>query len=488
MHSLRRAIDLAPNLVDAHRKLASALDILGREADAVAAYEAVVRLDPTDALAWGRIGNICFGSLQPSRAIVAYRAAAKALTADPALASLFQAQAALTAGNKEEVIRITQSVLADDPARADAHVLLGQVLAESGDTTEAASHYRTALDNDPTLVGVWYPFSTLHKFTAGDAPVIARMAACLDQPMLTHSQRMAIHFALGKAHDDLKNYATAMHHLDAANQLRAVYGRLNRGQLQRQTDQVIAGTPKGFLNRVPEAGVPDELPILIVGMPRSGTTLVEQILSSHPMVAAGGELEFWRQRDRAGLKVFEAADEALAAHTLAADYLKTLRDISADAARVTDKMPFNFAHLGVIRQLFPRATIVHCRRHPIDTCLSNYATNFAFRYDYAAERGSLVFFYREYQRLMAHWRDVLPPDRFIEVDYEELVENPEPITRQLIATCGLTWDDACLSPQSNRRIIATASLWQARQPIYRSSTERWRRYEPWLGELRTLGD
>jgi hypothetical protein len=222
-------------------------------------------------------------------------------------------------------------------------------------------------------------------------------------------------------------------------------------------------------------------------MPRSGTTLVEQILSCHPDVAAGGELGFWRQHKTAtDLDVFATATHPEAIRRVARDYLALLRAVSPTAARVTDKMPFNFAFLGIIRQVFPRATIVHCRRHPIDTCLSIFATDFGAPLDFAGDRGSLVFFYREYQRLMAHWREALPPDRFIEVDYEALVAAPEPLTRQLIATCGLEWNDACLAPHLNRRQITTASLWQARQPIYRTSVERWRRYEPWLGELRAL--
>ncbi len=171
---------------------------------------------------------------------------------------------------------------------------------------------------------------------------------------------------------------------------------------------------------------------------------------------------------------------------LAGDYLAVLRGISPDAARVTDKMPFNFGLLGIIRQVFPRAAIVHCRRHPVDTCLSIFGTDFEAAIDFAGERGSLVFFYRQYLRLMAHWREVLPAERFIEVDYEELVADPEKLTRRMIATCGLEWNDACLAPHRNRRRIATASVWQARQPIYRTSVERWRRYEPWLGELREL--
>ena len=149
-------------------------------------------------------------------------------------------------------------------------------------------------------------------------------------------------------------------------------------------------------------------------------------------------------------------------------------------------MPYNFWRLGLIRQAFPRATVVHCRRHPVDTCLSIYATDFAVADDFVSDRGVLAAYYRQYQKLMAHWRTVLPADHFIEVDYEGLVADPEAAARRLIAACGLAWDDACLAPHLNRRRIMTASVWQARQPIYDSSVGRWRRYQPWLGELGAL--
>ena len=142
--------------------------------------------------------------------------------------------------------------------------------------------------------------------------------------------------------------------------------------------------------------------------------------------------------------------------------------------------------LGVIHRVFPNAILIHCRRHPIDTALSIFTTTFERNFEYASDRSDLVFYVRQYQRLMAHWREVLPGDRFIEVDYEALVADPQPQTRRLVAACGLDWNDACLAPQVNTRRIETASLWQARQPIYRTSVERWRRYKPWLGELREL--
>ena len=175
-----------------------------------------------------------------------------------------------------------------------------------------------------------------------------------------------------------------------------------------------------------------------------------------------------------------------ATRRVADDFLATLRAFGAGAKKITDKMPDNFLLLGLIHRVFPNATLIHCRRHPIDTALSILATDFNSPLEYASEPGDLVFFYRQYERMMAHWRKVLPSDRLIEVDYEALVADPEPQTRRLIAACGLEWNDACLAPHRNTRKVETASVWQVRQPIYRTSVERWRRYEPWLGELREL--
>jgi hypothetical protein len=171
---------------------------------------------------------------------------------------------------------------------------------------------------------------------------------------------------------------------------------------------------------------------------------------------------------------------------LGADYLALLRRIGPDAARVTDKNPFNFLHLGAIQLTLPGSRAIHCRRDPIDTCLSVYFTRFATPLAFAYDRGDLVFYYRQYERLMAHWRALTPADRLLEIDYEALVSDREAVTRRMIAFCGLPWDAACLAPEGNSRRVNTASVWQARQPVYGSSVERWRRYEPWLGELGQL--
>jgi hypothetical protein len=218
-------------------------------------------------------------------------------------------------------------------------------------------------------------------------------------------------------------------------------------------------------------------------MPRSGTTLIERIISSHPEVRGGGELSFWNQRAPAWV---DAPTDRLAAEAdaIREEYLGVLRRIGPNALRVTDKMPFNFLWVGLVRALLPNARMVHCRRNPVDTCLSIYSTN--FRGGFVSDRAGLVEYYRHYRRLMDHWRAVLPADRLLDVDYEDAIRAPEEMARRLIAFCGLMWNPACLRPDRNADIVRTVNLWEARQPIYRGSVERWRNYEPWIGELRSL--
>jgi hypothetical protein len=218
----------------------------------------------------------------------------------------------------------------------------------------------------------------------------------------------------------------------------------------------------------------------------------------HPEVGAGGELHFWNQRGAEWRRSVADGHEKPLVSTeyptteflakAAAEYLDLLRSIAPTAARVTDKMPFNFLWAGLIHGAFPRATIIHCRRDAIDTALSIHQTHFLPSLAFPTGGTELVAYFRSYQRLIDHWRSVLPADRFLEVDYEDLTREPEPVIRRIIATCGLAWDDACLRPESNPRAVNTPSKWQARQPIYRTSVARWRRYEPWLGPLRALVD
>jgi tetratricopeptide (TPR) repeat protein len=479
------AARLDPGLTSAHHNLAYLLDSLGRDARALVSYEAAVRLDPDLATAQSRLGDLYLARRRNAEAAAAFEAAARA-TAGTVFARIAEARRLEALGDVEGAIERMTTVLETDADSAEAHAVLAKLLGQVGRSGEAAAHFERAARLSPHLAAAWSGVALNRKFTAADGPIIALMNTALSHPSLTPFHRQALHFALGKAHDDIGNPGVAIRHVEAANRIRAKSVSLNREGLVRRIDQLIAATPPGFVERQPNPGVEDPTPILIVGMPRSGTTLVEQVLSSHPMVAAGGELEFWGERDvpRADNWSLTATPEAT--RRLAQDYLAMLRAIGPHAARVTDKAPFNFPLLGLIHRVFPRATLIHTRRHPIDTCLSIFSTNFEMTFDFAASRSDLVFFHRQYQRMMAHWREVLPPDRFIEVDYEALVADPEPHTRRLVEACGLPWDDACLAHHKNPRPIATASMWQARQPIYRTSVEKWRRYEPWLGELREL--
>jgi len=396
----------------------------------------------------------------------------------------FLASLLLKLGRPDEAERVVAQAVELAPGGADAYDGLANISMALGQHDRANALYWRATQLAPDMCLAWSGLATNRKFTGGDSPLVAQMNAVLARPNLTPRKRQLVHFALGKAHDDMGDYEAAMRNFEAGNRLRAMAGDLDRAELVRRVDQLIEATPPGYRDRQPDPGVEDATPILIVGMPRSGSTLTEQILSSHPEVAAGGEVEFWHARDTPREDVSSLTSTAEATRRLADDYLATLRRFGPGAKRVTDKALDNFLRLGFIHRILPNATLIHCRRHPVDTALSIFTTNFDC--EYGADRGDLVFFFRQYQRLIAHWRQVLPPDRLIDVDYELLVADPEPQARRLIAACGLEWNDACLAPHRNTRTIKTASLWQARQPVYKTSVERWRRYEPWLGEFREL--
>jgi tetratricopeptide (TPR) repeat protein len=381
-----------------------------------------------------------------------------------------------------------------------AYDLLGNLLTEFGRFDEARACFERAIAIAPMLAGSYYELVRCRPVTSNDNDdgLLHEMQTALATPGLEAVQRLRVHLAIGKAAEDLGDYALAMQHFDAADAVRHGTVRFDSAAFSTETDRLIARCTPEWIARAPELGSSDATPVLIIGMPRSGTTLVEQIVSMHPEVGAGAELHFWNQRgaewhgsDADGNETAFVSTEHQVSEFLAkaaADYLGVLRAIAPKAARVTDKMPFNFLWAGLIHMAFPRALIIHCRRTAIDTALSIHQTHFRPGLAFPTGGAELVAYFRDYQRLIDHWRSVLPADRFIEVDYEDLTRAPEPVIRRIIAACGLAWDDACLRPERNPRAVNTPSKWQARQPIYRTSVARWRRYEPWLGPLRALVD
>jgi tetratricopeptide (TPR) repeat protein len=483
--TLSQAVALSPTFALAYQDLGEAFERQGFDLEAMEAYERALALSPKLADLHRRLGNLYEARGNIEQAITHFNRAASAVP-DTTAGRLCRARALLLERNLDASEALLRKTLALDRTSGEVHNALANLLVNMGRTEESAAHYDASLRLNPRLFGSWMGITGIKKFTTADQPLLGRMRAALEQDRLNDQDRMILHFALGKAHDDLQDYAKAMQHFDAANAIRGRSLKFDGAGMATFVDRMIQRFTPDLFARLAAYGKADETPLLIVGMPRSGTTLVEQIVTSHPAVTAGDEIPIWVGRG-AGLEAVDGpAFTVEAADTLAEEYLALLRRIGPSANRVTDKLPFNFRRLGLIHTLLPNARIIHCRRHPVDTCLSIYSILFKARLDFVGNKADLAFYHQQYARLMDHWRVVLPADRLIEVDYERLIADREAETRRLIAFTGLDWDDACLQPERNLRTVRTASAWQARQPVYTTSVERWRNYEPWLGELREL--
>jgi len=388
----------------------------------------------------------------------------------------------------EEALAALDQALEADPEYPQAHHRRGELLVTSGDLEGGIAALERALELKPDLALAYESLAMARRHGAQDAAMVERIEGLLETPDFDAGDRAALHFAAGKILDDCGDYDRAFPHFAACNRSRRETLHFNPALHHEAIDRLIATFSTGFFERKRGIGDPSEVPLLIVGMPRSGTTLTEQILTSHPEVAGAGEVNYFNELQLSfGGRMYPECVELIDADsvaTVAAEYLGRLRERGGAAARITDKMPVNFLHLGLIALLFPNARIVHCRREPLDICLSIFMQNFTFAdgNPWAFDLADIGCYYREYERLMAHWRQVLPL-RMIEIRYEELVADTETQARALIELAGLPWDDGCLRPERNTRRIMTASLWQARQPVYRSSVARWKRYERHLGPL-----
>src|SRR5580692_6349181 len=483
--AMRRAVADDPGYADAHFRLGIALEKLGNIDGALSAYDRATKLLPSLAEAWFRSGALAYILGHREQAIGCFRRAA--ITGDRnSFGRLGKARALLIEDRNEEAEQVFRETLVADPRNAMAYDLLGNLLSDFGRFDEARACFERAIAIAPLLAGSYYDLVRCGPVTSDNDGLPQRMEAALATPGLEASQSQRLHLAIGKAAEDLGNYALAMQHFDAADAVRRNSASFDSAAFSTEIDRLIARCTPELIARAPELGNCNATPVLIIGMPRSGTTLVEQIVSNHPEVGAGGELNFWNERGAAWHRSGPAGTEAPFLEAAAANYLSALHAIGPKAAHVTDKMPFNFLWAGLIHLAFPRATIIHCRRAAIDTALSIHQTLFHPTLAFPTGGAKLVAYFRSYQRLTDHWRSVLPADRFIEVKYEDLRREPEPVIRRIIAACGLSWHDACLHPERNPRAVKTPSKWQTRQPIYRDSVERWRRYEPWLGPLRAL--
>lgn len=373
-----------------------------------------------------------------------------------------------------------------DPHCTDALTGLGNLRLEEGKIDESTRLLEDALAIDPYNLGARFHLTQARKVKPGDANLVALEAKAADLTLLSTDKRISLHYALGKAYDDLKSWDQAFpHFLEGARLKRqkiAYDGERDAARARRIAEVV----DRSFIERLQGAGDPSAVPVFVLGMPRSGTTLTEQIIASHPEVFGAGELRDLLQVVQAGPEPYPDNLTTLLRETVTAwgvDYVARLRKRAPQARRITDKMPANYLALGLIPLILPNAKIIHVKRNPVDTCVSCFTRLFNRHQDATYDLHELGRHYANYARLMQHWHAVLPPATFIEVHYEDIVADMEGQARRLIDFVGLEWNDACLEFHKTKRNIRTASVTQVRQPIYTSSVERWRHYERYLGPL-----
>ncbi len=428
----------------------------GRFDEAVASYGRALALKPDYAEAHSNLGNVLKDQGKLNEAVASYRRA-----------------------------------LELKPDFAEAHGNLGSTWEEMGDLPAAVDEFRAALRLNPRLSFVQYKLATL---VGGKLPQadLAAQRGFLEESGLPEDQQLLLHFGLAQVLDGRGEYAEAAAHLAQANALQVSELR-KRGQdydpktYEFLVGQMIAACTPDFFERVGGFGLESELPVFVVGLPRSGTTLVEQILASHSQVFGAGEIKLAHENMNAlGGESAEAFENLRrlnreTVHGLAARHLERLRELAPAALHIVDKMPENYLLLGLLATLFPRAKFIHCRRDLRDVAVSCWMTNFR-EVRWASDQQHIALRFHEYQRVMEHWRKVLPAP-LLEVDYEETVADLEGVARKLVAWCGLDWEPQCLEFHRSKRPVSTASAVQVRQPVFRTSAGRWKHYEQALAEL-----
>lgn len=485
--SFRRAIALKPNIAEVHNNLGNALKDLGRLKEAVRAFRRALELNPDFAKAHSNLGNALQDQGELEAAAACY---SRALALQPEYAEAHTNLGILLRlrSRAAEAETSCRRALTINPDLTSAIVLLAELHSDRGDFTAAEELFNRAITLEPESAEAWAGIAGLRRMTSGDTGWLAQVQRIAGHCAIP-PQEIALRYAIGKYFDDMGNFEEAFHSYRRANELaKTLRPEHDRQRLTQAVDRIINSFDKEWLNRTRVDSSEFLCPVLIVGMPRSGTTLAEQILASHPEVFGAGELPFWAtaMSKSAAQKDGDIGQSAL--RDLGDQYLALLHESSNGALRVVDKMPANFLYLGLIHAALPKAKIVHMRRDPVDTCLSIYFQNFGAFHSYANDLGDLAHYYSQYSRLMDHWRLTLPAEAILDLSYENLVAGPEVWSRKMVDFIGLTWDASCLDFHRTRRTVSTFSKWQARQKISRSSVERWRNYREFVGPLLSLSD
>jgi Flp pilus assembly protein TadD len=495
--AFHRAERLSPGYIDARCNLGLALHRLGRPTDAVTVLEETVRVAPQNARAQHDLGAALLACERHAPAAERLR---EAIRLRPTFADAHGnlALALQRLGCEDEALASSREAVRLNPQSAAARCAMAYMLEGFGRFDEARAEFETALSVDPNSSRALAGLAGLaeHGHHQLDDTDVARLRELLTRTDLPPEDVLRVHYALARALDNAGACDEAFEHYRQANELRkrelAARGIVfDRTDFPRQVDRLIDVFSRDFLARTAGWGMETDLPVFVVGMMRSGTTLAEQILASHPQVFGAGELTEITALLRTLPEQLATADEYPQCmrllgpglvRGLAGEHLAMLQRRGGTAARVVDKTPVNGMHLGLIATLFSQARVVHCRRNPIDTCLSCYCQNFARPHPYTLDLADLGVFCREFNRLMAYWSSVLPL-RLFELDYEHLTADQEPVSRRLVAHLGLDWDERCLRFYETERPVRTASLLQVRKPMYQSAVGRWKRYEKHLQPL-----
>jgi len=368
---------------------------------------------------------------------------------------------------------------------------LANIYKSEGNLEEAKDLYQKIILINTEYTQAHFSYASIHKYPSLADPHIDVMEKHFQKSNLHHEQKTQISFALAKAHEDCNNFERAFFFLEYGNKLRFDQFNYDINSDKLFIESIIKSFNKNTLSRIEQSKNNTIKPIFIVGMPRSGTSLVEKIISTHNNVFGAGELEqFFRLGTSTFLSestnyLFKDIDKTSRStlNKVAESYIQEIDKLSNKCCRVTDKLPFNMLMIGLIKLVFPKATIIHCRRSPIDNCFAIYKKNFATdNYRFGYNLTALGQFHKLYQNLMDHWHDTFP-NSIYDIEYESLVENPEKEIKALISACDLRWQEDCLTFEKSKSVVKTASAYQVRQPIYKSSVELWKNFEPYLGEL-----
>lgn len=467
---------------------ANALLQAGRIDEAIAAYEVLLQKAPTLADGWYNLAWLLQRSRRFKEALVAYQRSLSAGIESPEEVHLNRAVVlAEHLGRLDEAEEALSAALLVNPSYVPAWVNLGNLHEQRGDRDLAQAAYEKALALDPGQSLALSRLPDLRPALAATDPLLERIRQALARPDLTAAERADLGFGLGKALDRVGAYDEAFAAYAAANESsRVSAGRRVRYDRQRQeklVDRLIAA----FRQPSSKAGDANAAPcVFICGMFRSGSTLVEQILASHPEVVAGGEIDLLPALVHEHLadlqEPFVNPDISLVAR-IRDEYRDGIASLFPNSALVTDKRPDNFLHIGLIKQMFPGAKIVHTWRNALDNCLSIYFLHLSHSMPYALDLLDIAHWYRQYRRLMSHWKALYGED-IHDVSYDELVRDPRPVIERLLTYCELPWSERCLSFHQSRLVVKTPSAWQVRQPMYKRSSGRWRHYARHLDSLR----